>query len=404
MLCLVIGSVQLSPVCGQGTAKPALPATEPTSRRSVIDVTVDERVELMCIIFRLAGSSEYRMGRIQSYARDVDRYFAPVKDHAAVGMAQRLRNSRGISYDAPMSLAVHLSDAAELKPLVPLETIPTDLDSRWQPGDVRRFLAAAREFARESHFDRFMEEHRPLYAQACQRMRQVLERDAHLEWFDAFFGVRSDVRFHLALGMLNGGGCYGSRCRTANGEDIYCILGVWASDRKGNPTFGGDVVPTVVHEFGHSYTNPLVEAHLAELEPAGMRLFPLVADLMRRQAYGNWRTMMYESLLRACVVRYRVAHEGAMAGLSEIAIQHQCGFVWTGELSTLLADYEQHRQTYPTVDAFMPRVVQFFNEYAEKHAPPTSRPAAARPVEPGGSGDYSAPLAHRPAIGARDRR
>ena len=45
---------------------------------------VDERVELLSIVFRLAGNSEYNMNLLPAYTVEIDRYFAPYKDHPAV--------------------------------------------------------------------------------------------------------------------------------------------------------------------------------------------------------------------------------------------------------------------------------------------------------------------------------
>ena len=43
------------------------PATAPR-----LQVTVDARVELLRLIFRLAGNPEYRKGRIESYNEDIE--------------------------------------------------------------------------------------------------------------------------------------------------------------------------------------------------------------------------------------------------------------------------------------------------------------------------------------------
>lgn len=42
-----------------------------------ISVSVDPRVELVCIVFRLAGHFEYNQARVKRYAVDVDTHFAP---------------------------------------------------------------------------------------------------------------------------------------------------------------------------------------------------------------------------------------------------------------------------------------------------------------------------------------
>ncbi|MHC5003051.1 MAG: hypothetical protein ACYTJ0_07995, partial [Planctomycetota bacterium] len=42
---------------------------------ATLRVMVDPRVELMSLIFRLAGSPEYTQGRVPSYAVDADLHF-----------------------------------------------------------------------------------------------------------------------------------------------------------------------------------------------------------------------------------------------------------------------------------------------------------------------------------------
>ena len=39
------------------------------------------------------------------------------------------------------------------------------------------------------------------------------------------------------------------------------------------------------------------------------------------------------------------------------------GFHWTKELSELLGQYEKHWDKYQTLDTFMPKIVEFFQNY-----------------------------------------
>jgi hypothetical protein len=40
---------------------------------------------------------------------------------------------------------------------------------------------------------------------------------------------------------------------------MYAILGVWRVDADKQPTFDKSFLLTLVHEFAHSYVNPLVD-------------------------------------------------------------------------------------------------------------------------------------------------
>jgi len=334
-----------------------------------VRVVVDPRVELMSIIFRLAGSPEYNRARVGSYAKDVDLHFAAVRNHAVVQRAKRLRESHGVAYDACMSMAIHLTDVAALAEKVPLDPHPSGLDERWPLEESRAFLVEARQFAKEGRFDEFFAAHRSLYERTEARMKTLLDQEAHLEWFDTFFGPRPQASFTVALAPLNGPGNYGPHCQLADGkEELYCILGVWSTDDDGLPVFSSIVLEVVIHEFCHSYVNPIVDRHMDELKGAGEKLFPKVAAAMRRQAYGNWRTMMYESLVRACTIRYLAHYQGPASGILATLEQHHRRFLWIDGLAELLAKYEKQREQYPALDSYFPQIVTFFNDYAEHHA------------------------------------
>jgi hypothetical protein len=285
-------------------APPSSPPTTPPLR-----VQVDPRVELLSLIFRLAGNPVYSQGKIPAYNADVDKHFNQFRDHAAVQLAGQLRRSRGVSFDACMSMAVHLDNARDLNLLVPLDPWPEGLDKRWTARDARRLLDATRRFVKDSDFAEFLELHRSRYETTVTRIQTLMDKEAHLEWFQEFFGEHPQATFTLAPGMLNGGSCYGARCCQPGGKDhLYCILGVWQTDAQGLPQFTPEMIGTVVHEFAHSFANPVIHRHEAELRAAGEALYKPVASKMRSQAYGNGQTLLCESLVRACEVRYALRY------------------------------------------------------------------------------------------------
>lgn len=330
-----------------------------------VRVGVDPRIELICVVFRLAGHPEYNQARLKGYAKDVDRHFELVRDHAVVQRARELRRTRGIAYDACMSLAVHLDDVGTLGERVPFDPRPEGLDPRWTPGDARAFVAELKAFAEESRFTEFLDAHGELYAESVRRMEVLIAKEMTLGWFREFFGERPGATFRVAIGLLNGPSNYGARCHLPDGsEELHAVLGAWAVDRNGLPTFSAGVAETLVHELVHSYVNPLVDAHLDELRPAGERLYAKVAERMQKQAYGNWGTMMRETLVRACTIRYLRAHGGILDATRRILEDQGRGFASVGSLAELLEDYEANRATYRTLEEFMPRIVKFLEAEA----------------------------------------
>ncbi len=354
-------------------------ASRPASER--IQVAVDPRVELLCVVFRLAGNPEYNKAPSCPYVREVEEHFGPFKDHAAVQMARILRATHGASYDAVISLAVHVEDAVSLKERVPFDPQPERLDGRWSANNARPFLEQVRAFAKDTKFDSFVAAHQALYTEAAERLRRKLGERDYLAWFDEFFGARPGATFHAVPGLLTGPNCYGAGIRLADrAEEIYQVMGVWAHDADGVPVFGDDIRGTVVHEFCHAYVNAVVDRQAAALRAAGEVIFPHVREAMAKQAYGNWLTTVKESCVRACVVRHLLKVEGKAAADAETKRQHARQFVWMEELVRLLDDYEGERGRYPTFEAFFPRIVEFFNEYAKRDLGEAARGGAYGPI------------------------
>ena len=129
-------------------------------------VVVDDRVELICTIFRLAGFREYGLGRIPRYNEAVDEGFADLREHPVIAHSQELRRTRGVSYDAGMSMAVHmplLEDLLDRQELPSFDPYPQALDARWGEEGARRFVELARDFAEEGDFVLFLEDQRELH-------------------------------------------------------------------------------------------------------------------------------------------------------------------------------------------------------------------------------------------------
>ncbi len=329
----------------------------------------------------MAGNPEYNMCRLPQYEEDFEQHFGPFRDHPAVILAQNLRSEHGVSFDAPMSLAIHLSDDHGLQLRVPLDPWPAGLDSRWQPEDVTEFLDKLRGFADESHFWEFLDAHKGLHRRAIVETQAVLADAVDLDWFESFFGESGRGEFRLVLSMLNGPCNYGPRFSSDSEAEIYCISGVRGQKQDGTPAFGGGSIPTIIHEFCHSYANPVADRHAAELEAPAKKVFARVEAEMRQNAYGTWETMMRESVVRASVVRYLAAHEGEAAAKRQIDQDVAMGFLWLESFSELFEEYEASRDEYPTLDSFAPKIIAFFEDYVEptKPEPPaTVSPTAVR--------------------------
>jgi len=365
---LIVPAIILVYSIGLPSSAGAIDNSLPKNRPNVaaIKIEVDPRVELIGIVFRLAGNYEFNQGRIRSYVRDIERQFGDFDNHPAVKLAARLRSRRRMGCDGPMSLAAYID--RDYRPRKSFEQWPWGLDGRWKKQETAEFLEKLRQFAAETKFDEFYKAHSKLYETGIRSCRAVMSQYDLQTWLGEFFGVEEMGDMRLVLGFLNGPSNYGPRFTAGKTHEKYAVIGMSLPDADGNPVFRPRKLETTAHEFCHSFTNPVVDKYMEQLQPAGEKLYAAKALAMKRIGYQSWRSLMYESAVRACVASYiRNSFEPEYLQ-NYLDNEAGYGFVWTEELSDLLRTYEKNRVKYPTFESFFPEFVAFFNEYPRNAA------------------------------------
>jgi hypothetical protein len=146
---------------------------------------------------------------------------------------------------------------------------------------------------------------------------------------------------------------------------VFPTIGAWNWDSDGLPVFDDRVTDTIVHEFCHPFANPLIDENLSQLEAAGRKLHSLNREVMAAQAYGEPRTVLYESLVRASVVQVLSLGEGEKRAAAQLRFELSRGFWWLPSLVKSLERYSKNREKYPTLAKFMPELAAEFNRIAQ---------------------------------------
>lgn len=371
---------------------PAVADASVPARRRQIDVRVDKRVELISILFRLAGADEYRAAPASPYVADVDATFGRFAAHPAVRASAQLRARRGIAFDAPMLFAVHLDDALQLRNPGEL----AQLDARWQGLDVEAYAKLVRQFAADTNFDAFLARHAGFYDQKASQWRAVVETENPVGFFDGLFGPRETARYVVVPGLLTGTSNFGVRATLADGsEELFQILGA---------TGGPPDLALLVHEMAHSYVDPLIAKHREALRPAGEALYPHVAAAMRAQHYVDWQTMLDESGVRAVTVLFMRERKGDKVAAAQARNEMRASFLWIHDLVEVFRKYQRDRARYRDFDAYMPEVVAFFERLAKQYATAPPKLPFIGPFDAVLHGDYTLVLPKEGALAAYARK
>jgi len=326
---------------------------------------IDKKVELLCIVFRLAGNEEYNATYFNKYTDKVESHFKQYKDHEIIKFARELKEKKGISYHAVMSMAVILDD--NLNTLIDFSAIVPE--KRWSEDDAKKFVRLLKEFYTDAKCEEFFNDNEALFQEVAARFRPVYEK-LDLNWYQSFYGRKEDENFSIIISIGSGAHNYGPSYILPNAKkEVFAIMGTWKVDESGMPVYKQDeYLPTIIHEFNHSFVNPILAKQKESFDESGKGIYKAEEyEMSRQQAYGNWEIMLNEALVRASVIKYFIDH---LASESEIQMmlnnESNKGFIWIKGLVAELKKYDNQRDIYPTLESYLPNLSNAYKTFEDK--------------------------------------
>lgn len=350
----------------------AAPSSDP------IPVHYSEETELVSILAHLAGVNGYIFdsadGVLEDYLSDVEHYFAAYSCHKAVKFVRNKLAMKGFAWDFPMAFALRLR--IEGNQIIYDPDIDTDFDDYYDRISRKNeiiLLRLLQDFYNDTEFHRFFIDHKPLYRECETAMSKVASR-LDMSWYDSFFGPSDGTSFHVFLGLLNGPGNYAIHQKTSDGKEIInALMGCCDRNEHGEIYYGeAYTLPVLIHEFNHSYCNPLNDEFWEGISPAATRVFNTDPAFYASIAYGSPVHVMNETFVEASMFRYLMTHpidlEGTgFAGMEELIErlleidEKDRKFLLIRDLTDMLKEREEHMDIYPTMRDFMPRYVEEVN-------------------------------------------
>lgn len=327
---------------------------------SAVKVSVDENVEFVSAMCRIAGFDEYVNNVNKQYVTVLDSVMAPMKDCPAVARLNELRGAQGLSYDAVAALAANTTIQDGHFVLLSGSDL-SKLDSRWKSGqdaDVARLLDDA---YRQSGFHDFYVSQKPFYDKVIANVETMLS-NVDLAWLEEFYGT--EIRGRLSVSLLNIGN-YGVTCQRAGmPAESVIIIGCWKLDDNGIPVFH-NTESLIVHEFSHPMCNPIIEDNISAFNDNAQLVADLMEDELSVQAYSGGSTMLCESMVRSVEIQYALAHAKCDEDSADVetAIKSQVagGFLVVPEIVNAMTEYRNNRDRYKTLSQAAPLIVAAVN-------------------------------------------
>jgi len=301
----------------EGTPEPEVP-----HRPNFVDV----RVELLTAIFRRAGRSEF-MGLQTSYQRDLFEFLVPHREHPAVIFASDLP----LGFDAVPGFAIHMERTDNGFALIDNRCSLFSC-GRWTEESVATFIDLVNDFYIDTGFGEFFDSQTEHFENVTEIFIREVFSYLNVDWFYAH-GVRPD-QMRIVINPNHTQTGYGPTLW----DDPYGTVNVSYSIVPGryNYTRGGDWLRLTVHEFNHTFANPIAarwyeeNESFRELSRASVGSIPWYAESL---------TMAFEYVTRAYEILYMVENEGDDP-IPHLLDEMMNGFPYIETVFAMITDHE----------------------------------------------------------------
>lgn len=326
---------------------------------------VNECFELTSIVFRLSGVKEYVNNQLTDYTNEIDNYFSKHKNHKLISFINEIRRTKKIVYgDIPAAAAyIEIKNGkVQLRPDIDILQ-SRENNGRWTNDSLKEFVNLLNDFYHKTKFRKFYTQHLDMYKIAEERMNQLL-LNFNTEWFKSVLG--NHVKPPLVVISL----CNGPHNYSLNipyKENNYVIVIGSGSDRKGMPAFSEGQLFVITHEYLHKYTNPLIYNNWSQIDSIAEALFTHVQEDMRKNAYGDAKTVMCEWLTNLLSVMYAKENLYNLIRAEDlIADLQNRGFIWMDRSFSFINYFNNNREKYPTIEYYIPQLIGFL-KYTAYH-------------------------------------
>lgn len=321
-------------------------------------VTTSPKVELVLVVAMLAAPtpSPGHYGTLEHpIAQAARAWFIPMADHPAVSTLQRLfyvesERGSGFACDALTSFILRRTEPPGLEAQYPhSEKVLARAEGENAALDL--LVEQLQNFYHSSHFVSFWEAQAEAYGAINEQIRGYIKTgwagENVVATMESYFGEKQRVYVVVPTPMERP---RGGTIDAMGGESNYLFA---CFDSTVDKEW---VLHLLYHEFGHRFVNPLSERY-DTLVRRYEGLYASLQESMQPWGYVNWAIALNEHILRAQNCRLRRHLLGDAAAEAQLSQEEAQGFQYIRALEAKLAEYEAHRDIYPSLAVFYPALL-----------------------------------------------
>jgi hypothetical protein len=331
-----------------------VPAPVPADR---VTVLVHPGIELFTIVQLLAG--KYPLPNKSVYAKETEAYFAPFARHPAVQLARRLPK---VYSDLP-ELGYCFDNFPQMRLHYPTQTNWYTMNGK---DTIQTYMRLCRQFAEDSHFWAFYQQHQAAYAAWAKPVHARLISEGLVTKLDSFYRFHTQAgQWTICLDPLNSWGAHALLAKNLNpryADQVVYTVGFFdqASTDTSVPSFslGAEASRLVWHEGSHIYTNALQQQYKPDIARLAY-LFNQADAGMKRNNIADWAHCFDENLVRGIVIALFRQYQSPKEARKQAAQEIVGDFQYASDIADVLSANYSGQRTALNFEQFFPEILTY---------------------------------------------
>lgn len=322
-----------------------------------LNITIDERIET---IYTIAFLDNYFLinNHDNLYKSKLENDFKALKNHKAVALFDTLSKKHGFNFNNVTDWVLQFGEFPELNKVK--EVINPDSFDESKGGYlIKKFKKEFISFNQDSLFQAYLIEVKALNKKVINQVKQSKSIQHLPAYLEKYYGSELGS-YNLILSPLVHSGGFNSKFIADGKIEVYAIIGP-NGEIEHIPYFEKEYLEMdmILHEFGHSFVNPLTEKFQKEIETIKEKYYneSLKKD-GKAQAYGEWKYLFNELVIRAITIRIANEYFGTEKAKELLNYEKTIGFSLVENIVEILKEYENNRGKYPKFSEFYPILIE----------------------------------------------
>jgi len=321
-----------------------------------LNIKIDDKIETLYSIAFL--NNYFLIGPHDNiYKRKLRKEFNGLKQHKAVHLFDSLINTSDIAGNNIVKWVMQFDSFPNLT-----QTKSSIEPIIYSDNDIllTEFKKELINFHYDPLFQKFLKQVSSINEKLINQVNNSKTINELPSYLEEYYGIKLNS-YNLILSPFLHTGGFNIEMKLANNQkEISSIIGP-NGEIDFIPYFDKDYMETdmILHEFGHSFVNPISDQYLEEIETLRNKYYTKeLRETGNKNGYDEWRYIFNEIILRATTIKITEKHFGKTKSEDNLNEEISSGFGMVKEVVKILEEYKNNRKKYPTFDMFYPILIK----------------------------------------------